>query len=206
MARNRCNLTQNLELQSSENPNLVLDKQTPEDSQLNLISIMDRAIASRGEHTTDEVPGESDASFNERVADALSGRMAERTFSQLRDFESSDGFTFSDVERMHRLVATKKNPGPDDYIKMSSDLICTAQLTPGAPESGSLHFTKDQFRRFLKDQIIGLEPGADRPAVSEPIPIFFIVDGRRKEIGATLQLTEDATGDVMIPLLQESKR
>ena len=151
-----------------------------------------------GEHTTVEQPGESPASYNERVADALSARMAARTFAQLTDFESGNGFAFSDVERMHRLVATRKDPGTDGYIKTSSDLICTEQLTPGAPESGSLHLTQDQFRRFLKDQIRNLEPGADGPAVSESIPVFFIVDGRRKEIGATLQLSEDATGDHII--------
>ena len=154
----------------------------------------------RGDHTTEELPGESDSAFNLRVADALSARMAERTFSQLADFDSGHGFTFSDVERMHRLVATKKNPEADDYIKVSSDLICTAQLAAGAPESGSLHLTKDQFRRFLKDQILNLEPAADGPAVSEQIPIFFIVDGRRKEVPATLTLSEDSTGDVILPL------
>lgn len=168
------------------------DKQVAATSpELNLLTLS-------GEHTTEEQPGESTDSYNERVADALSARMAARTFAQLDDFESGRGFTFSDVERMHRLVATRRNPGADDYIKTSSDLICTEQLTPGAPESGSLHLTQDQFRRFLKDQIKNLEPGRDGPAVSDPIPVFFIVDGRRKEIGATLQLSEDATGDVII--------
>lgn len=150
------------------------------------------------EHTTEQIdPTETSSTFDKRVADSLSGRMAARTFSQLADFEQGNGFTFSDVERMHRLVATRKNPGPSDYLKTSSDLICTEQLTPRAPEGG-LHLTEDQLRRFIRDQIENLEPTADGPAVSEQIPISLIVDGQRKEVGATLQLSEDATGDVII--------
>ncbi len=172
---------------------------------LSMLSILDRtdkkspSAKSDNEHTTEQsTPTESAESFDKRVAESLSGRMAEKTFSQLADFESGNGLNFSDVQRMHRLVPTKHNPGPDDYMKTSSDLICTETLTPAASGSGGLHLTEDQFRRFVRDQIEQLQPTSDGPAISDPIPVSLIVDGQNKEVEATLQITEDATGDVIL--------
>jgi len=193
-------MTENLEVQSPDISNARAGS-----SGFNLLSLTamsDNKTSSakaNSEHTTEQLdPSESSSSFDGRVADSLSARMAERTFSQLSDFESGNGLNFSDVQRMHRLVATKDGPGHNDFMKTSSDLICTEKLTVGAPESGALHLTEDQFRRLVKDQIEQLEPTADGPAVSDLIPVSLIVDGRRKEVGATLQITEDATGDLIL--------